>query len=286
MSKPRMIFYGIMAALALIVLNETVFVVGQSQQAVIIRVGEVVRTISARTDVAPGLKVKLPFFEHRILFDKRNLNLEVNQREIIAGNQERLMVDAFVRYRISDPVQFYTRLGSEQLASDRLNSVINASLRQVLGTASSEDIISARRGQLMQQMRRDLDRRARASRFGIAVLDVRIRSADLPEANQAAVFERMKTARQQEAARIRATGEQQRREIVATATQEAETIRGQADAERAKIFADSFGRDRSFASFYRSMQAYEASLGQGDATLVLSPDSEFFRYFGQGGGEQ
>jgi membrane protease subunit HflC len=286
MTPRRQTFLAAIAAAALLLLSQTVYVVDQTHQALIIRVGEVVRTVNAGADDTPGLKLKIPFFERRVLFDKRNLNLEVNQREIIAGNQERLMVNAFVRYRISDPVRFYTRLGDERSAPDRLNSVINASLRQVLGTASSEEIISARRSQLMRQMRDDLDRRAGASRFGIQVIDVRIRSADLPQANQAAVFDRMKTARQQEAARIRATGQQQRREIVATATQEAETIRGQADAERAKIFADSFGRDPSFAAFYRSMQAYEASLSKGDTTLVLSPDSAFFRYFSGGGGGQ
>lgn len=284
MTSQRGTLYGIVAAVALILISQTFFVVDQTQQAVIVRVGEVVRTVNAGPDDGPGLKIKLPFFENVILFDKRNLNLPVNQHEILAGNQERLMIDAFVRYRISDPVRFYVRLGDERSAPVRLNSVINASLRQVLGTASSEEIISTRRSQLMRRMRDDLGSRARASRFGIEVIDVRIRTADLPQANQAAVFERMKTARQQEAARIRATGLQQQREIVATATEEAETIRGQADAERAKIFAASFGKDPSFAAFYRSMQAYEASMAKGDTTLVLSPDSAFFRYFSKGGG--
>ena len=284
MTRQRSTVYGIIAGLAVLVLSQTFYIVDQTHQALIIRVGEVVRTVNAGPDDGPGLKMKIPFFENAILFDKLNLNLEVTRREILAGNQERLMVDAFVRYRISDPVRFYTRLGSEKTAPIQLNSIINASLRQVLGTASSEEIISTRRGQLMHRMRDDLGLRARASRFGIDVIDVRIRTADLPDANQAAVFDRMKTARQQEAARIRATGRQQQREIIATATEEAETIRGQADAERAKIFAASFGRDPSFAAFYRSMQAYEASMAKGDTTLVLSPDSAFFRYFSKGGG--
>lgn len=276
--------YGLVAAVVLILLSQTFYVVDQTHQALIIRVGEVVRTVNAGPDDGPGLKIKIPFFESAILFDKRNLNLEVNQREILAGNQERLMVDAFVRYRISDPVRFYTRLVDEETAPVRLRSVISSSLQQVLGRASSEEIITTRRGQLMRQMRDDLRARARASRFGIQVIDVRIRTADLPQANQAAVFDRMKTARQQEAARIRATGLQQQREIIATATQEAETIRGQADAERARIFASSFGKDPSFAAFYRSMQAYEAAMAKGDTTLVLSPDSAFFKYFSRGGG--
>ena len=284
MNNPRLTFYGFVAAVVLLVLSQSLYVVDQTQQAVIIRVGEVVRTVNASPDDGPGLKFKLPLLESRILFLKINQPLELNRREIITGNQERLMVDAFVRYRIDDPVRFYTRLGDQRTAADRLNLVVNASLRQVLGGASSEEIISLRRAALTRQMREDLAARANASKLGIKVIDVRIRSADLPEANQEAVFDRMKTARQQEAARIRAEGEQKRLEIIATATQEAETIRGQADAQRSQLFAASFGKDPSFAAFYRSMQAYEAAMAKGDTTLVLSPDSAFFRYFSKGGG--
>lgn len=284
MNNPRLTLYGAIVVVVLLVFSQSLYVVDQTQQAVIIRVGEVVRTVNASPDDGPGLKFKLPLFESRILFLKINQPLELNRREIITGNQERLMVDAFVRYRIDDPVRFYTRLGDQRTAADRLNLVVNASLRQVLGGASSEDIISLRRAALTRQMREDLATRANASKLGIKVIDVRIRSADLPEANQDAVFDRMKTARQQEAARIRAEGEQKRLEIIATATQEAETIRGQADAQRSQLFASSFGKDPGFAAFYRSMQAYEASMANGDTTLVLSPDSAFFRYFSKGGG--
>lgn len=281
MTNQRLTFYGVVAAIALFVLGNTFYVVDQTQQALIIRVGEVVRTVNASPDDGAGLKMKVPFLESHILFDKRNQALEVNRREILTANQERLMVDAFVRFRINDPVRYYTALGDDRVARERLAPVINASLRQVLGSASSEDIISARRGQLTRQIRDNLASRATRSRFGLQVIDVRLRSADLPEANQDAVFDRMKTARQQEAARIRAEGAQRQREIIATATQEAETIRGEADAERARLYASSFGKDPSFAAYYRSLQAYEASLDQG-TTLVLSPDSAFFRYFQKG----
>jgi len=281
MTNPRLTFYGIVAAVALIVLSQTFYVVDQTHQALVIRLGEVVRTVNASPDDGPGLKIKVPFLESRLLFDKRNQPIQVVRQEILTANQERLMVDAFVRYRISDPVRFYTGLGDDRTAKDRLTSVVNASLRQVLGSVSSEDIISRRRAALTRQVRDNLSDRTTRSRLGLQVIDVRIRSADLPEANQEAVFDRMKTARQQEAARIRAEGAQRQREIVATATQEAETIRGEADAERAKIFASSFGQDPSFAAYYRSLQAYEASLGQG-TTMVLSPDSAFFRYFTKG----
>lgn len=285
MNNPRLMFYGVVAAIALVLLGNTFYVVDQTQQALIVRLGEVVRTVNATKDDGPGLKMKVPFLETYLPFDKRNQAIQVNRQEILTANQERLMVDAFVRYRISDPQRFYTGLGDDRTAKDRLGSVINASLRQVLGSASSEDIISMRRSQLTAQVREDLARRTARSRLGLQVIDVRLRSADLPEANQEAVFDRMKTARQQEAARIRAEGQQRQREIVATATQEAETIRGEADAERAKIFASSFGKDPSFAAYYRSLQAYEASLDQG-TTLVLSPDSAFFRYFQRGPGGQ
>jgi membrane protease subunit HflC len=281
MTNQRLTVLGIIAAGLLIVLSQTVYIVGQTNQALVIRLGEVVRTVNASPDDGPGLKVKVPFLETRLLFDKRNQSIQVNRQEILTANQERLMVDAFVRYRINDPVRFYTGLGDDRVAKDRLNSVVNASLRQVLGSASSEDIISGRRAQLTSQVRENLSDRTTRSRLGLQVIDVRIRSADLPEANQEAVFDRMKTARQQEAARIRAEGAQRQREIVATATQEAGIIRGEADAERAKIFAESFGKDPSFAAYYRSLQAYDASLGQG-TTLVLSPDSAFFRYFSKG----
>jgi membrane protease subunit HflC len=155
-------------------------------------------------------------------------------------------------------------------------------LREALGSATTDAIIAKKRSALMLQVRDDLARRVAASRFGVEIVDLRIKRADLPAANQEAVYDRMKTQRQQIAAEIRAKGAQQALEIKGAATKEGETIRGEADAERARIFASSFGKDPGFASFYRSMQAYETSLGQGDATLVLSPDSEFFRYFSKG----
>ena len=287
MNRNRLTALGIAAFAALVVLGQTLYVVDQTHQALVIRFGEVVRVVNAPdADDGPGLKVKAPFLESRILFDKRNLVQETTEEEIIAGNQERLVVDAFLRYRISDPFRFYTALGDERVASDRLEQRLNAALRQALGTANSEDIIASKRGALMRATRDSLVLQARTSRLGIEVIDVRIRRADLPAANQTAVFERMRSSRLQEATRIRAEGEQKRREIVATATGEAETIRGAGDAERARIFASSFGQDPSFAAFYRSMQAYEASMGQGETTLVLSPDSAFFKYFGRGPGAQ
>lgn len=294
MNRRRLTTYGLIALAALIVLANTLFVVGQNSQALVIRFGEPVRVINAVGGGGPGLYVKAPFLENKVVFDRRNLELIADEEEVIAADQERLVVDAFVRYRITNPLQFYRTLRDERVAQDRLERLVNSSLRQVLGSASSNDIISGRRGQLMLQTRADVARRAHEARMGVQIIDVRIRRADLPSANQAAVYRRMQTALQQEAARTRGIGEQRKREVIAgadkevaitlaTASEEAGRTRGEGDARRAEIFASSFGRDASFASFYRSMQAYEASLGP-DTTLVLSPDSQFFRYFERGAG--
>lgn len=283
----------IVAVGAVVVLANTLFIVDQREQAIVLRFGEPVRVINAPGRPGAGLNAKLPFWENVVKFDRRNLSLESQQEEIITADQQRLVVDAFVRYRISDPLAFYRTLRDERTAADRIERLTNSSLRQVLGSAQQTEIISGRRGQLMLQTRQDVARRAEASRFGIQVIDVRIRRADFPANNEEAVYRRMQTSRQQEAARIRAEGEQQKREIIAQADREVtitlaqareqgETLRGQGDAQRTRIFAQSFGRDPSFAAFWRSMQAYEASLGQGDTTMVLSPDSAFFRYFERG----
>ncbi len=273
MSRPqnRLATLGVAAGALLVLLGSTIYQVDQRQQALVVRFGDPIRVVRA-----PGLHLKAPFLDRVIKFDNRNIALNADQEEVIAADQERLVVDAFVRYRITDPRQFYKTLRDETVAHDRLERIVNASLRQTIGRANSEEVIAGKRAIVMAAIRDEVGRQVRASNLGVQIIDVRIKRADLPEANQKAVFERMQTARQQEAAQTRAIGEQQKREIVATATEEAEKIRGEGDARRAELFAASFGRDPSFAAFYRSMQAYEASLGQGDTTLVLSPDSAFF----------
>jgi membrane protease subunit HflC len=289
----RLWTYLIVGVGALVLLANTLFVVDQREQAIVVRFGDPVRVINAPGRPGAGLNMKLPFWENVIKFDRRNLALESQQEEIITADRQRLVVDAFVRYRIAQPLDFYRTLRDERTASDRIERLVDSSLRQVLGSATQTQIISAQRGELMRRTRNDVARRAEASRLGIQVIDVRIRRADYPETNQEAVFRRMQTSLQQEAARIRAEGEQQKREIIAQADAEVtvtlaqaqeqgETMRGEGDALRTRIFAQSFGRDPSFAAFWRSMQAYEASLGQGDTTMVLSPDSAFFRYFERG----
>jgi len=268
---------GIGALFLLILANFTLFQVDQKQQALLVRLGDPVRVVST-----PGLHVKSPF-DTVIRFDKRNIEMiNAQPEEVTAADQERLVVDAFVRYRITDPRQFYRTLGQESVATDRLDRIVNAALREEIGRSTSEEVIAGKRAQVMAAIRDRVSKQVAASNLGVQIIDVRIKRADLPPTNEQAVFERMQTARKQEAAELRAIGEQKRREIVATAYEEAEKIRGDADARRAQLFAESFGRDPSFAAFYRSMQAYEKSLGQGDTTLVRSPDSAFFKYFEKG----
>jgi len=295
MSQSRLIFTGVAALVALIVIFNAFYIVDQRKQAIVLRFGEPQRVVNAFADNDPGLKLKMPFLENVILLDKRNQALEADQEEIIAADQERLVVDAFLRYRISDPLQFYRTLRDERTATDRLERLVNSSLREVLGSAASNDIIAGRRDELMRAARTDVTNRARQARLGIEVIDVRIKRADLPQANQQAVYRRMQTSRQQEAAQIRAVGEQQKREIMANAdrevtitlagaTEQSSKVRGEGDAKRTQIFAQSYGRDPAFAAFFRSMQAYDGALAQGDTTMIISPNSDFFRYYNNGPG--
>lgn len=291
MSNRIVAWLGVAVVVAALAFN-TFFVVDQREQVVVVRFGDPIRTIND-SGKASGLNMKVPFIEQVIRFDRRNIALEAAKEEVITSLQERLVVDAFIRYRISDPLLFYTTLRDEQIAADRIERLVNSSLRQVLGSATAADIISGRRAQLMQQAKLDVARRARASSLGIQVIDLRIRRADLPAQNREAVFRRMSTSRQQEAARVRAVGEQQKREIIAGADKEVaitlstarqtsgQTI-GEGDALRTRIYAQSFGKDPSFAAFFRSMQAYERSFDDGQTTMVLSPDSAFFKYFERG----
>lgn len=289
----RYMTWAILALGVLILLANTLFIVEQRQQAIVVRFGEPVRVINAPSRPAPGLKIKAPFIENVIKFDKRNIALESAQEEIIAADQERLVVDAFIRYRIADPLQFYRTLRDERTANDRIERLVNSSLRQVLGTATSNDIISGRRGQLMQLTKTDVSNRAKVSRFGIEIIDVRIKRADLPQANSASVFNRMKTDREREAGQLRAEGDEENQRIKATADREVAVIRadaglkaqftmGEADGEAAKIYADAFNRDRDFYAFYRRLEGYRKAFGAGGSTMVLSPDSDFFRYFESG----
>jgi membrane protease subunit HflC len=271
------------AVLAVAVAWSASFTVHQTQQALLVRLGEPVRTITE-----PGLHFKVPFIDSVISIDKRILDLEVPAQEIIASDQKRLVISSFARYRVLDPLKFYQAVGSVDEANSRLSVMLIAALRRILGEASFVQILRTERTQLMSSMREQLDREAGS--LGISIVDVRIHGANLPEQNSQAIYQRMQTERQQEAAMYRAEGSQRSQEIrakadrdatvlVAEATSESERLRGDGDAERNRIFADAFGRDPEFAAFYRSMQAYDAALRHDTTRMLLRSNSEFFRYF-------
>jgi membrane protease subunit HflC len=294
MNRRLLIILGLVLAAVVLAAN-TFFIVDQRQQVVVVNLGEPVRVINPPGAAEPGLYMKVPFVESLVTLDKRNQPIEAHQEEVISADQQRLVVDAFVRYRIASPLEYYRTLRNETNASALIEPLINSSLREVLGAATAADIISGRRDALMAQTLADVRAQAARSHFGIDVIDLRIKRADLPAANQEAVYTRMKSNLQQQAAQIRAVGEQNRREVVAdadkqvtitiaTATEEAFTTRGAGDAESARIFAASFGKDPGFAAFFRSMQAYQWIFASGDTTMVLSPDSAFFKYFKNGPG--
>jgi membrane protease subunit HflC len=284
---------AVLLLLAVIVGYNTFFTVSQTQQALVVRLGKPVHVITE-----PGLSAKVPFIDSVIYIDKRILNIESPAQEVIASSQdnsksggdqagERLVVDAFARYRITDPLKYYQTVGPAG-ADAQLAILLNSALRRVLGAATLSDVVRDKRDALMAKMRTQLDHEAQ--QYGIRIIDVRIRRADLPEQNSQAVYQRMQTERQREAAEFRAQGSQKAQEIraradrdvtvlLADATSAAEQIRGQGDSERNRIFADAYNRDPDFFAFYRSMQAYEKSMQRGDTRLVLKPDSDFFRFF-------
>jgi len=278
---------GIVALLILLLLIITgyssVFTVQQTEQALVVRFGAPVDVV---TD--PGLHFKVPFTDSVIPIDKRILDLENPAQELIASDQKRLVVDAFARYRIKDALRFYQSVGSIQAANLQLTTLLNASLRRVLGEVTFIQVVRDEREALMGRIRDQLDHEADG--YCIQVVDVRIRRADLPEQNSQAVYDRMKTERQREAAEFRAQGAQKAQEIrssaereatviVAEANSKAEQTRGEGDAERNRLFAEAYGKDPDFFAFYRSMTAYENGLRNSDTRFLLRPDSEFFRFF-------
>jgi modulator of FtsH protease HflC len=277
---------GVIAAvvlLALILGYGSLFTVYQTRQALVVRLGQPVRVVTE-----PGLNFKIPLIDSVIHIDKRILDLENPSQEVIASDQKRLVVDAFARYKITKPLMFYQTVGSVEGANSRLSTLLNSALRRVLGEATLTHVVKDDRALLMARVREQLEAEAQA--FGIAVVDVRIRRADLPEQNSQAVYQRMQTERQREAAEFRAQGSQRGQEIraradrdvtvlIADATNKAEQVRGEGDGERNRIFADAYGRDADFFAFYRAMQAYESGLRHNDTRMLLKPDSEFFRFF-------
>jgi len=265
----------------------SLFTVKEINQAIVLQFGDPKKVIAK-----PGLQVKIPFIQNVVFIDRRILSLDPAPEEVIASDQKRLIVDAYARFRIVDPLKFYISVGNERVARSRLATIINSRLRSVLGTQSLATLLSEDRAKQMAIIQDDVN--AEAGKFGITIIDVRIKRADLPQANSEAIYKRMQTEREREAKEFRARGAEMAVTITSTADKEvtvllanakkqSEIMKGEGDGQRNKIFATAFGKDPEFFSFYRAMQAYEKALIGGDTSLILSPDSDFFKFFGNAG---
>ena len=281
--KVRKILLPIVLAI-LVIGFFSVFVVKEINQAIVLQFGDPKRIITT-----PGLQVKIPFIQNVVFLDRRILSLDPAPEEVIASDQKRLIVDAFARFKITDPLKFYISVGDERVARSRLATIINSRLRSVLGKQSLATLLSEDRTKQMAIIQEGVNNEA--GKFGIEIIDVRIKRADLPQANSEAIYRRMQTEREREAKEFRAKGaemavtitstaDKEVTVILANAKKESEIMKGEGDGLRNKIFADAFGKDPKFFAFYRAMQAYETALIGGDTSLILSPDSEFFKFFG------
>ena len=280
------IFFGLILALlgaAAATAYFAFFIVHQNEQALVLEFGKPKRVINE-----PGLHWKIPVVESVDYFDKRILDLDTQPQEVTASDKKRIVVDAFARYRIIDPLRFYQSVRDERMVRSRLGPIVESSIRRVLGSTTFQDVVRDKREDLMKRIAQQVNTEGKD--FGLEVVDVRIKRADLPEQNSKNIFDRMRAERQREAAefraegsaaanRIRATADREATVIKAEATKKGELLRGEGDAERNRVFAEAFGKDPDFFSFYRSMQAYETGIKAGDTRMLLSPDSEFFRYF-------
>lgn len=283
MNRNMMIGLGALAAVVLVLVLSALFTVHQTQQALVLQFGEPKRVVTE-----PGLHVKLPFVQNAVYIDRRVLDFDAESQEVILGDQKRLVVDAFARYRITDPLRFYQTVGDEAILRGRINTILDASMRRVLGEVPLFTVLSADRVALMNRIKTQANQEAQ--QFGIDIIDVRIKRADLPAENAQAIYRRMQTEREREARELRAQGaelaqrirsraDRERRVIIAEAQREGEIIRGEGDAAAVRIFAEAVGRDADFFTFYRSMQAYREALADNSTSFVLSPSSEFFRFF-------
>ena len=262
----------------------SIFIVKEINQAIVLQFGDPKRIL-----MKPGLNFKVPFIQNVVFLDKRILNLDAPPAEVIASDQKRLIVDAFARFKIVDPLKFYISVGNERVARSRLSTIINSRIRSVLGTQRLQTLLSEERTKQMALIQDGVNNEA--AKFGIEIVDVRIKRADLPPANSDAIYRRMQTEREREAKEFRAKGAEMAITITSTADKEvtviladaekqSQILKGEGDGQRNKIFADAFGQDPEFFAFYRAMQAYETALIGGETSLILSPDSEFFKFFG------
>jgi membrane protease subunit HflC len=281
--KAGKIVAGILVLIA-VVAYLSVIIVKEVNQAIILQFGDPKRII-----MKPGLNFKIPFIQNVVYLDKRILNLDTPPEEVIASDQKRLIVDAFARFQIVDPLKFYISVGDERVARSRLSTIINSRIRNVLGQEELQTLLSKDRSKQMELIKVGVN--TEAENFGISIVDVRIKRADLPQANSDAIYRRMQTEREREAKEFRAKGAEMAVTITSTADKEvtviladaqkqSEIMKGEGDGERNKIFAEAFGQDPEFFSFYRSMQSYGKAFTAGETSMILSPDSEFFKFFG------
>ena len=265
----------------------SLFTVKEINQAIVLQFGDPKKIITTA-----GLQFKIPFIQNVVFLDRRILSLDPPPEEVIASDQKRLIVDAYARFKIVDPLKFYISVGDERVARSRLATIINSRIRSVLGKQSLATLLSEERSVQMSIIQEGVN--VEAEKFGITIIDVRIKRADLPQANSEAIYKRMQTEREREAKEFRARGaemavtitstaDRKVTVILANAQKQSEIMKGEGDGIRNKIFADAFGQDPEFFSFYRAMQAYETALIGGDTTLILSPDSDFFKFFGNAG---
>lgn len=267
-----------------ILLTGSIFTVDQRQQVLILQFGEPIRVIET-----PGIKFKVPFLQDAVFFDKRIIDLSLAEQEVIASDQKRLIINAFAKYQIIDPLKFYTTVNNVYGLSSKLSSILDSSLRQIIGGVTLSELLTENRVDVMKKIRDVVS--AESEIFGIKIVDVRIMRADLPKENSDAIFARMQTEREKEAREIRANGaeeadkiraeaDKQKTIILAEAKKKSDLTRGNGEAEAAKIYTNSYGRDPEFADFYRSMNAYKEALQKDKTKMVISSDSEFFKYFG------
>ncbi len=270
-----------------LVVYMSLFTVKEINQAIVLQFGDPKKIVTTA-----GLQYKIPFIQNVVFLDRRILSLDPAPAEVIASDQKRLIVDAYARFKIIDPLKFYISVGDERVARSRLATIINSRIRSVLGKQSLATLLSEERSTQMSIIQEGVN--VEAEKFGITIIDVRIKRADLPQANSEAIYKRMQTEREREAKEFRARGaemavtitstaDRKVTVILANAEKQSEIMKGEGDGIRNKIFADAFGQDPEFFSFYRAMQAYETALIGGDTTLILSPDSDFFKFFGSSG---
>ena len=283
MRRHLLIVVAVVLVVAGFLINGSMFIVDQTESALVLQLGQPRRQISE-----PGLWFKRPFVEDVVIYDKRVLDFEPPPEEVIVSDQKRVVVDTYSRYRITDPLLFFQTAGTEAGVRSRLASIVSGSLRRVLGNSTLSDILSTKRAQIMIQIRDEVA--GQAKEFGVEVVDVRLRRADLPEENSQAIYARMVSERQQQASQyrgegseaaqtVRATAERDRTVILAEAQRDAQRVRGDGDAQAIKLYADAFGQDKTFFAFYRSLQAYRSALNGKDTSFILSPDNNFFRFF-------